>query len=158
MRIGFGYDIHRLVSDRKLIIGGVEIPFQYGLQGHSDADVLSHGIADAIFGALALPDIGHYFPNTDESVRGISSMIIVKKAVDEITARGYKIINVDTCLIAEAPKIAPYVPEMRKNLSEVLGIGPEDIGIKATTNERVGDIGSGMAIAVHAVALLQKIN
>ncbi len=156
MRIGIGYDIHRLVQDRKLIIGGVEIPYHLGLLGHSDADVLYHSIADAIFGALALPDIGHYFPNTDMSIRGVSSDVIVNKAVSEAKARGYCVSNIDTCIIAEAPKMKPYVEQMKKNIAKLLEIDVDCVGIKATTNERVGDIGNGAAIAVHATCLLLK--
>lgn len=157
-RIGLGYDIHRLELGRGLILGGVEIPFEIGLAGHSDADCLTHAIADAILGAAALPDIGHYFPNDDPSIRGISSQEILKKASEEAEAAGYRIVNIDSTVIAEAPKIAPYVGAMKKALAATLGLSETDIGIKATTNEKIGALGRGAGIAAEAVCLLQAIS
>jgi len=154
MRIGQGYDIHRFAEGRKLILGGVEIPHSSGLLGHSDADVLSHSVADAILGALALPDIGHYFPPNDPACEGINSQEIIIKARKEAERLGYCIGNVDIALIAEEPKIGPHLKQMKAVLSESLQVSPEQIGIKATTNEKIGDIGRGAGIACFAVCLL----
>ena len=154
MRIGTGYDIHRLVEDRRLVLGGVEIPYHKGLLGHSDADVLSHAIADAILGAAGLHDIGHFFPDTDPKLEGIDSQIILRKAIAEVSHLGYKLQNVDSTLIAQEPKIGPHVNSMKRVLSNSLGVTEDSIGIKATTNEGVGDIGKGLAIAAQAACLL----
>ncbi len=154
MRIGTGYDIHRLVEDRRLVLGGVEIPYHKGLLGHSDADVLSHAIADAILGAAGLHDIGHFFPDTDPKLEGIDSQIILRKAIDEVSHLGYKLQNVDSTLIAQEPKIGPHINSMKRVLSNSLGVTEDSIGIKATTNEGVGDIGKGLAIAAQAACLL----
>ena len=154
MRIGTGYDIHRLVEDRRLVLGGVEIPYHKGLLGHSDADVLSHAIADAILGAAGLHDIGHFFPDTDPKLEGIDSQIILRKAVAEVSHLGYKLQNVDSTLIAQEPKIGPHINSMKRVLSNSLGVTEDSIGIKATTNEGVGDIGKGLAIAAQAACLL----
>ena len=154
MRIGTGYDIHRLVEDRRLVLGGVEIPYHKGLLGHSDADVLSHAIADAILGAAGLHDIGHFFPDTDPKLEGIDSQIILRKAIAEVSHLGYKLQNVDSTLIAEEPKIGPHINSMKRVLSNNLGVSEDSIGIKATTNESVGDIGKGLSIAAQAVCLL----
>ena len=154
MRIGTGYDIHRLVEDRRLVLGGVEIPYHKGLLGHSDADVLSHAIADAILGAAGLHDIGHFFPDTDPKLEGIDSQIILRKAIDEVSHLGYKLQNVDSTLIAQEPKIGPHINSMKRVLSISLGVTEDSIGIKATTNEGVGDIGKGLAIAAQAACLL----
>jgi len=154
MRIGTGYDIHRLVEDRSLVLGGVEIPYHKGLLGHSDADVLSHAIADAILGAAGLHDIGHFFPNTDPKLEGIDSQIILRKAIDEVSHLGYKLQNIDSTLIAQEPKIGPHINSMKRVLSNSLGVTEDSIGIKATTNEGVGDIGKGLAIAAQAACLL----
>ena len=154
MRIGTGYDIHRLVEDRRLVLGGVEIPYHKGLLGHSDADVLSHAIADAILGAAGLHDIGHFFPDTDPKLEGIDSQIILRKAIDEVSHLGYKLQNVDSTLIAQEPKIGPHINSMKRVLSNSLGVNEDSIGIKATTNEGVGDIGKGLAIAAQAACLL----
>ena len=154
MRIGTGYDIHRLVEDRRLVLGGVEIPYHKGLLGHSDADVLSHAIADAILGAAGLHDIGHFFPNTDPKLEGIDSQIILRKAIDEVSHLGYKLQNIDSTLIAQEPKIGPHINSMKRVLSNSLGVTEDSIGIKATTNEGVGDIGKGLAIAAQAACLL----
>ena len=154
MRIGTGYDIHRLVEDRRLVLGGVEIPYHKGLLGHSDADVLSHAIADAILGAAGLHDIGHFFPDTDPKLEGIDSQIILRKAIDEVSHLGYKLQNIDSTLIAQEPKIGPHINSMKRVLSISLGVTEDSIGIKATTNEGVGDIGKGLAIAAQAACLL----
>lgn len=154
-RTGFGYDIHRLEAGLPLILGGVRIPSSKGLVGHSDADVLSHAIADAILGAAGLPDIGHYFPNTDDSIAGISSQEILRRARDEARKAGLHLINVDATLIAEAPKIAPHIARMKTILAQTLQIEPGDIGIKATTNEKIGSLGREDGMAAQAVATLQ---
>ena len=156
MRIGHGYDIHRTQTGRKMILGGVEIQCGFGLEGHSDADCLSHAIADAILGSMGLPDIGHYFPNDDAGIEGIDSQKIIIQAVKEAAKLGYRVNNVDASLIAERPKIGPYLGAMKKRLSDSLGIDPSCIGIKATTNEEADDIGKGLAIAAHAVVLMVK--
>lgn len=155
-RIGLGYDLHRLVPERKLILGGIEIAHNQGLEGHSDADCLSHAIADAILGAAALPDIGHYFPDTDPKYKDINSQEILRKSVKAIEALGFKLVNVDATLIAEAPKIAPHLSAMKSVLSKSLGIPAESIGIKATTNETVDAVGQRKAMATHAIALIYK--
>lgn len=155
-RIGHGYDVHKLVEGRKCIIGGVEIPSKLGLLGHSDADVLSHALADSILGSLALPDIGFYFPPNDDSCEGINSQEIVKRAVEEIGKLGYGVVNVDCSIIAETPKILPHVKAMKEVLSKSLGIPVENIGIKATTNEKMGWEGAKEGIGVHAVCLVAK--
>jgi len=153
-RSGLGYDIHRMVPGRKLILGGVEIPHAQGLDGHSDADTLSHAIADAILGAVAAPDIGQLFPNTDPELKGLDSQLILKKALEECEKAGYQLVNIDCTVIAEEPRIAPHVWDMKEKLGETLGIDASLIGIKATTNEKVGHIGQGLAIAAHAIALV----
>jgi 2-C-methyl-D-erythritol 2,4-cyclodiphosphate synthase len=149
---GIGYDIHRLVEGRKLILGGVEIAHSKGLDGHSDADVLSHAIADALLGAIGERDIGHHFPNTDESIRGISSLDILKRVAVILAGKNARIVNVDSSLIAEAPKIGPHLDAIRANLSAALGIPAERVGVKATTNELLGAIGRGEGMAAMAIA------
>jgi 2-C-methyl-D-erythritol 2,4-cyclodiphosphate synthase len=149
---GIGYDIHRLVEGRKLILGGVEIAHSKGLDGHSDADVLSHAIADALLGAVGERDIGHHFPNSDESIRGISSLDILKRVAKILAAKNAVIVNVDSTLIAEAPKIGPHLPAIRANIAAALNIPAASIGVKATTNELLGAIGRGEGIAAMAVA------
>lgn len=156
-RSGIGYDIHRLEEGRRLFLGGVEIPFAKGLVGHSDADVLSHAIADAVLGAAGLADIGHYFPDTDPAIEGIPSLRIVEKAVAEARNRGWRIANVDATLIAEQPKIAPYLARMRGRLAAALSLPEAAVGIKATTNEGLGSLGRGEGIAAHAVACLEAV-
>ena len=155
-RIGLGYDIHRLIAGRKLILGGVEIPSDVGLDGHSDADVLTHALADAVLGALALPDIGHFFPNTDPQYRGMDSQEILRRAVAEAKTRGYKVGNVDIAMLAERPKLAPHIPKMKARLAATLGVTIEDVGLKATTNEGCDTIGAGEAMAAHAVVALVR--
>ena len=154
-RSGIGYDVHRLVEGRPLVLGGVHIPWDKGLDGHSDADVLSHAIADAILGAVGAPDIGYFFPPSDESIKGISSMSILQKAAEEVTNRGGKIINIDSSLIAEEPKILTHADAMKENISQALGLEIEQIGIKATTNERMGFVGKGEGMAAMAVASVE---
>lgn len=156
-RIGFGYDLHRLVPDRDLILGGVKIPFELGLLGHSDADCLSHAIADAILGASGLPDIGHYFPDTSSQHKDMDSQNILKKAIQEAQVDGYQVVNIDSTLIAETPKIGPHIESMKNVLAESLGINVSQIGIKATTHEKTGPIGAREAIAAYAVCLLSKV-
>lgn len=156
-RIGHGYDVHKLVEGRRCVVGGVEIPGALGLLGHSDADVLSHAIADSILGAAALPDIGFFFPPSDDSCKDIDSQEIVKRAVAEIGKLGYRVVNVDSSLIAETPKMLPHIPAMKEVLARSLGVSPEDVGIKATTNEKMGWEGRKEGIGAHAVCLIEKI-
>ena len=153
-RIGFGYDIHRLEAGRRLVLGGVEIPFERGLEGHSDADVLLHALMDALLGAAGLPDIGHLFPNTDERWRGVSSRVMLREVAARLREAGLKPSNVDMTLIAERPKISPYLAAMRREIAKDLGLPESAVGIKATTNERVGAVGREEAMAAQAVALL----
>jgi 2-C-methyl-D-erythritol 2,4-cyclodiphosphate synthase len=154
--VGIGYDVHRFAEDRPLVLGGVEIPHDRGLDGHSDADVLSHAIADAILGAAGERDIGHHFPNTDMSIRGISSLEILRRVRDVLTAKGASLVNIDATLIAEEPKISPHLAAMKTALSEALSLPPERIGIKATTNEGMGFLGRGEGIAAMAVASVDR--
>jgi 2-C-methyl-D-erythritol 2,4-cyclodiphosphate synthase len=154
--VGIGYDVHRFAPGRALILGGVEIPHSHGLEGHSDADVLAHAIADAMLGAIGELDIGHHFPNSDESIRGISSLEILRKVTDLLAAAQARVINVDATLIAEAPKIGPHVQEMRQNLAKALGIPVVRVGVKATTNERMGFLGRSEGIAAMAVASVEQ--
>jgi 2-C-methyl-D-erythritol 2,4-cyclodiphosphate synthase len=155
--VGIGYDVHRLIDGRKLILGGVEIPHDRGLEGHSDADVLTHAIADALLGAAGEKDIGHHFPNTDPSIRGIDSQEILRRVQAILTSRQLAIVNIDCSLIAEAPKVSPHLQAMKAKLSETLQIPPQRIGVKATTNEGLGFIGKGEGIAAMAVASVQQI-
>jgi 2-C-methyl-D-erythritol 2,4-cyclodiphosphate synthase len=155
IRCGIGYDIHRMVEGRPLILGGVEIPHTNGLEGHSDADVLSHAIADALLGAIGAGDIGHHFPNTDESIRGISSVEILEHVVELLGKEKARVMNVDATLIAEAPRIAPHIPAMRKRIAATLKLAGQNVSIKATTNEGLGPIGRGEGIAAMAVATVE---
>ncbi len=155
-RIGIGHDIHKLKAGRRCILGGVEIPSDIGPDGHSDADVLCHAIADAILGAGGLRDIGHYFPNTDPKCAGMNSLEIVRRAVEEIGKIGYCIQNVDASIIAEKPKIGPHIAAMKTMLAGALGIPADCVGVKAGTNEKLDDIGAGLGIVVHAVCLIAK--
>jgi len=156
MRIGHGYDVHRLVSGRRLIIGGVDIPFEKGLLGHSDADVLLHAIADALLGAAGLRDIGHMFPDNDPAYKGISSIILLKRVGGAIADAGFYIEYIDSTLLAQAPKMSPHLEKMRENIAAALSIPTEKINIKATTEEGLGFTGNGEGIAAHAVCLLGK--
>ena len=157
MRIGHGYDVHRLVPNRKLILGGVEVPHYHGLQGHSDADVLTHAIMDALLGAAALGDIGKHFPDNDPAYKDISSLVLLGKVMESLRQEGYSIGNIDATLVAQKPKLAPFIPEMRKTLSRHMGIPLLDINVKATTEEGLGVSGREEGIATHAVALLKVL-
>jgi len=157
MRIGHGYDVHRLVEGRKLILGGVEIPHEKGLLGHSDADVLTHAVMDALLGAAALGDIGKHFPDTDERYKGADSIELCKKAVQLIRNQQYSVVNIDATVIAQAPKLAPHIEEMRRNLSDALGVSLDCVNVKATTEEHLGFTGEKLGIAAHAVCLLESI-
>jgi 2-C-methyl-D-erythritol 2,4-cyclodiphosphate synthase len=158
LRIGHGYDIHRSVEGRTLILGGIKIPFECGLLGHSDADCLCHAITDALLGALALPNIGQFYPDTDEKTTGIASTTILQNIYkNEILSRGYKIANIDCTIIAQAPKLTPYIHLMRNNLTKLLRIQENQIGIKATTNEGLDAIGEKKAIGCHSLCLIKKI-
>ena len=152
---GLGYDIHRFIAGRPLVLGGVEIPHDLGLDGHSDADVLSHAVADAVLGAIGEQDIGHHFPNTDSSIRGISSLEILHNAAELVRARGGRINSIDATLIAEAPKIGPHVFPMRERIAGALGMPTARVAVKATTNEGLGSIGRGEGIAAMAVASVE---
>lgn len=154
IRVGLGYDVHPFQEGRDLFLGGVKIPFQKGLKGHSDGDVLIHAIADALLGASALPDIGYFFPNDDKSMEGISSVVILKRVKDLLEEKGVNIINIDSIIIAEEPKILPFRDKIIKNLSSILEIPESSLNVKATTNEKLGFIGRGEGIAVFAVALV----
>ncbi len=155
IRCGIGYDVHRLVDGRKLILGGVELAHERGLEGHSDADVLSHAIADALLGAIGAGDIGQHFPNTDESIRGIASIDILRRVASILAEKKTRPINLDATLIAEAPKIAPYISAMRKRIANAIGVSESSVSIKATTNEGLGTIGRGEGIAAMAVATVE---
>jgi 2-C-methyl-D-erythritol 2,4-cyclodiphosphate synthase len=155
-KCGIGYDAHRLVAGRKLILGGVEIPHSLGLEGHSDADVLCHAIADALLGAIGENDIGHHFPNTDESIRGISSIAILARVEQVLAGKHARIVNVDATLIAEAPKIAPHIPAMRAEIARALHLDEGRVSLKATTNEGLGTIGRGEGMAAMAVASVEQ--
>ena len=157
MRIGHGYDVHKLVEGRPLIIGGVEIPHEKGLLGHSDADVLLHAISDALLGAAALGDIGKLFPDTDPAYLGVSSLFLLAKVSQFLEEDGYRIGNIDCTLIAQAPKLSPHIEAMKNNVAKALHISPNDINIKATTEEKLGFTGRKEGIAVHAISLIEKI-
>lgn len=156
LKIGHGYDVHRLAENRKMIIGGVEIPYDLGLLGHSDADVLCHAVSDALLGAAGKRDIGYYFPDTDERYHGISSLLLLAEVKKLLDADGYQIGNIDCTLIAQKPKMAPHLTAMRENISSVLQIAMDDINIKATTEEKLGFTGRGEGISAHAVCILEK--
>lgn len=156
MRIGHGYDVHRLVEGRKLILGGVEIPYEKGLLGHSDADVLLHALMDALLGAAALGDIGKHFPDNDPRYEGADSVELTRAVSAMIRAHGYFVGNVDCTILAQRPKLAPYIPQMRQTIAEALGVGLDRVSVKATTEEGLGFTGEGLGIAVHAVALLEE--
>ena len=155
-RFGMGYDVHRLVEGRKLILGGIEIPWEKGLLGHSDADVLLHAIADALLGAAALGDIGRHFPDTDERFKGVDSMKLLAEVVRLVREKGYRVGNVDATIVAQAPKLAPYIEEMTENIARVLGVGKDQVNVKATTEERLGFTGSGEGMSAYAVAGIEK--
>lgn len=154
MRVGMGYDVHRLVPERELILGGVKIPFEKGLLGHSDADVLVHAVMDALLGAAALGDIGRHFPDTDPAYKGISSLLLLKKVGKLIKEQGYSVGNIDATIIAQRPKMLPHIPQMKENIEAALEISGDCLNIKATTEERLGFTGREEGIASHAVCLL----
>ena len=156
MRIGHGYDVHRLVEGRKLILGGVEIPYEKGLLGHSDADVLLHALSDALLGAAALGGIGQHFPDSDERYRGADSRVLLRAVVSMLHERGYSVGNVDCTILAQRPKLAGHIPQMRENIAADLGISLDQVSVKATTEEGLGFTGEGLGIAAHAVALIDK--
>lgn len=157
MRIGHGYDVHRLTEGRKLILGGMDIPYEKGLLGHSDADVLVHALMDAMLGAAALGDIGKLFPDNDDAYLGADSLELLKRVRDVIAENGYVLGNADCTVIAQRPKLAPYIDTMRKNIADALGVPTEDVSVKATTEEKLGFTGEGLGIAAHAVVLLERM-
>ena len=158
MRIGHGYDVHKLVEGRKLILGGVEVPFEKGLLGHSDADVLTHAVMDALLGAAALGDIGKHFPDTDPAYAGADSIALLERVTALLREHGWQVGNVDATVVAQTPKLAPYIPEMRRRLAEAMGLDVDCVSVKATTEERLGFTGSGEGMAAHAVALIERLN
>ena len=157
MRIGHGYDVHRLVEGRRLILGGVEVPFDKGLLGHSDADVLTHAVMDALLGACALGDIGHLFPDSDPAYAGADSLRLLDEVVSHLRQRGYRVGNVDATVLAQAPKLAPYLEQMRRNLAWRLQVPVDAVSVKATTEEGLGFTGTGDGIAAHAVCLVENL-
>ena len=156
LRIGHGYDVHRLVEGRPLILGGLAVPYEKGLDGHSVADVLLHAIMDALLGAAALGDIGQHFPDNDPAYAGVSSLVLLKSVGGLLRHAGYAVVNIDATVLAQKPKLAPYIEEMRRRIAETLGIGFERVSVKATTEEGLGFTGEGKGIAAHAVALIEK--
>ena len=156
LRIGHGYDVHRLVEGRALILGGVSIPFEKGLLGHSDADVLTHAVMDALLGAAALGDIGMLFPDSDEAWRGISSLVLLEQVGRRLRTEGFGIVNLDATVLAQAPKLSPYRARMAENIARSLGLDPSCVSVKATTEEGLGFTGEGRGIAAHAVALVER--
>lgn len=156
MRIGHGYDVHRLVPGRDLILGGVKIPYERGLDGHSDADVLLHAVMDALLGAAALRDIGYHFPDTDPAYKGANSLELLKIVGQKLTAAGYRVGNIDVTMIAQRPKLKDYIPTMAQNIAAALGIGAGRVNVKATTEEHLGFTGTGEGMSCHAVCLLEE--
>lgn len=156
MRIGHGYDVHKLAEGRKLILGGIEIPFEKGLLGHSDADVLTHALMDALLGAAALGDIGKLFPDNDPAYAGADSVALLKRVCAAVSDAGYRVGNVDCTVIAQRPKLAPFIPAMREKLAKAMGVDVSRVSVKATTEERLGFTGEGLGIAAHSVALLEE--
>ena len=156
LRIGHGYDVHRLVEGRPLILGGVTVPYEKGLLGHSDADVLTHAVMDALLGAAGLPDIGNLFPDNDKAFLNISSILLLQRVAEKLAEAKVQVVNIDATLIAQAPKIAPYRMTMRQNIADALGISLEQVGVKATTEEHLGFTGDGSGMAAHAVVLMEK--
>ena len=156
LRIGHGYDVHRLTEGRALILGGVTIPYETGLLGHSDADVLTHAVMDALLGAAGLADIGTLFPDSDAALLNVSSILLLERVAQKLAESRVQVVNIDATLIAQAPKIAPYRAQMRRNIARALGIDPEQVGVKATTEEHLGFTGDGSGMAAHAVALVER--
>ncbi|MBQ9781202.1 MAG: 2-C-methyl-D-erythritol 2,4-cyclodiphosphate synthase [Clostridia bacterium] len=154
MRIGHGYDVHRLVEGRKLILGGVDIPYERGLLGHSDADVLVHAVMDALLGAMGAPDIGQLFPDKDPAYKGADSMVLLSRVAELMKEKDYTLGNLDATILAQAPKLSPHIPAMKENIARVLGVSVEQVNVKATTEEHLGFTGSGEGMAAHAVCLL----
>lgn len=157
LRIGEGYDVHRLVENRKLIMGGVEIEYEKGLLGHSDADVLLHAISDALLGAAALGDIGHLFPDNDEKYKGANSLLLLEEVVKHLENKGFRVVNVDSTIIAQRPKMAPHIDAMRKNIAKALGVDVSFVSVKATTEEGLGFTGEGLGISAKAIALIETV-
>ena len=158
LRVGHGYDVHRLVEGRALILGGVPVPFDRGLLGHSDADVLTHAVMDALLGAAALGDIGKLFPDSDAAYAGADSIALLERVTALLREHGWQVGNVDATVVAQAPRLAPYIPEMRRRLAEAMGLDVDCVSVKATTEERLGFTGSGEGMAAHAVALIERLN
>ena len=158
LRVGHGYDVHRLTEGRALILGGVTVPFDRGLLGHSDADVLTHAVMDALLGAAALGDIGQLFPDSDAAYAGADSIALLERVTALLREHGWQVGNVDATVVAQAPRLAPYVPEMRRRLAEAMGLDVDCVSVKATTEERLGFTGSGEGMAAHAVALIERLN
>ena len=158
LRVGHGYDVHRLVEGRALILGGVTVPFDRGLLGHSDADVLTHAVIDALLGAAALGDIGKLFPDSDAAYAGADSIALLERVTALLREHGWQVGNVDATVVAQVPKLAPYIPEMRRRLAEAMGLDVDCVSVKATTEERLGFTGSGEGMAAHAVALIERLN
>lgn len=158
LRVGHGYDVHRLVEGRALILGGVTVPFDRGLLGHSDADVLTHAVMDALLGAAALGDIGKLFPDSDEAYAGADSIALLERVTALLREHGWQVGNVDATVVAQAPRLAPYIPEMRRRLAEAMRLDVDCVSVKATTEERLGFTGSGGGMAAHAVALIERLN
>ena len=156
LRIGYGYDVHRLVPGRALVLGGVTVPFEKGLLGHSDADVLTHAVMDALLGAAALGDIGRLFPDSDDAFLNISSLVLLSRVRDALANAGYRVVNIDATLIAQAPKVGPYRTQMQENMAAALGIDVDRVNVKATTEEHLGFTGDGSGMAAHAVALVER--
>ena len=156
LRIGYGYDVHRLVPGRALVLGGVTVPFEKGLLGHSDADVLVHAVMDALLGAAGLEDIGCLFPDSSEEFRGISSLVLLERVAEELKKRSVTVVNIDATLIAQAPKVGPYRTQMQENMAAALGIDVDRVNVKATTEEHLGFTGDGSGMAAHAVALVER--
>lgn len=158
LRVGYGYDVHRLTENRALVLGGVTVPFERGLLGHSDADVLTHAVMDALLGAAALGDIGQLFPDSDARYAGADSIALLRRVTEVLRENGFVPVNTDVTVAAQAPKLAPYVPEMRRRLAQAMGVDVSRVSVKATTEEHLGFTGSGEGMAAHAVALVEKVN
>ena len=156
IRIGHGYDVHKLVADRDLILGGVKIPYEKGLLGHSDADVILHAVMDAVIGAMGLGDIGKFFPDTDQKYKGISSMLLCEEVAEILSKNGYALINIDATVIAQRPKLAKYISEMQKCIADIFGVDISRVNVKATTEENLGFTGRGEGISAHSVCLIAK--
>jgi len=156
MRVGIGYDVHPLVSGRRLVLGGVEVPFERGLAGHSDADALIHAVIDALLGAAGLKDIGSHFPDSDASYKDISSLLLLQRTNKMLQTRGWHVVNIDATIVAQRPKLAPFIDQMRQNMAQTLGLSTEQVGVKATTSEGLGFAGREEGIAAYAVALLEQ--